>query len=151
MDFGAKVSIVSIQTDQSRLWNCLKMLNRYGCFNRINPNRSIPTKISLRALARVSLSFNRINPNRSIPTTLFLSGTEVTVNKVSIVSIQTDQSRPLERALLFRMAEPDVSIVSIQTDQSRRARTAQPVVAGPNVSIVSIQTDQSRLWYRNNS
>ena len=38
------VSIVSIQTDQSRLGLLsLVVVNLKRCFNRINPNRSIPT------------------------------------------------------------------------------------------------------------
>ena len=40
----SKVSIVSIQTDQSRLWKVrIEKVNKYLGFNRINPNRSIPT------------------------------------------------------------------------------------------------------------
>ena len=87
------VSIVSIQTDHSRpieSWN--EKAYYYACFNRINPNRSIPTKhiyfpkvnenwfqsyqskqinpdiISADISVAESWSFNRINPNRSIPT-----------------------------------------------------------------------------------
>ena len=43
---------------------------------------------------------------------------------VSIVSIQTDQSRPYENIL---PAQGEVSIVSIQTDQSRRLRITRKV------------------------
>ena len=63
------VSIVSIQTDQSRhsavsgnMW-----INKLTCFNRINPDRSIPTFYA-RCWAERFVSFNRINPDRSIPT-----------------------------------------------------------------------------------
>ena len=38
------------------------------CFNRINPNRSIPTCIQTGVGMTYQDSFNRINPNRSIPT-----------------------------------------------------------------------------------
>ena len=65
----SRVSIVSIQTDQSR--------------HVVNSSKT----------AEINLGFNRINPNRSIPTVGFLAGTDATVTKVSIVSIQTDQSR----------------------------------------------------------
>ena len=88
-----KVSIVSIQTDQSRLFTWCLPIRRGLRFNRINSGRSIPTgkyfvKIKLnkevsivsiqadqsRLLLPQSLtifpvrSFNRINSGRSIPT-----------------------------------------------------------------------------------
>ena len=89
--------------------------------------------------------------------------------KVSIVSIQADQSRQEWEKLLeedakwfqsyqFRQINPDrcsrpspgcggiVSIVSIQADQSRLLGTIQKHVNNEDtVSIVSIQADQSRL------
>ena len=39
-----------------------------SCFNRINPNRSIPTFKTYLWFSYRNWSFNRINPNRSIPT-----------------------------------------------------------------------------------
>ena len=64
------VSIVSIQTDQSRrVWVKSRSGKPYWSFNRINPNRSIPTWTRSRSgKAYWNHSFNRINPNRSIPT-----------------------------------------------------------------------------------
>ena len=38
------------------------------CFNRINPNRSIPTSGYVLSSVVTKIRFNRINPNRSIPT-----------------------------------------------------------------------------------
>ena len=189
------VSIVSIQTDQSRHVNLMKKdddasrgFNRINpnrsiptgskqdlirrlrtSFNRINPNRSIPTGSKQDLIRRLRTSFNRINPNRSIPTqqngTWIASG-----GGVSIVSIQTDQSRhirryahrfywqvfqsyqskqinpDIEKTRELCAEEDDVSIVSIQTNQSRHAESNQEIDEVTAVSIVSIQTDQSRRY-----
>ena len=87
-------------------------------FKHINSDRSIPTKdvpilrLTSRKVSIVSIktdlsrrfpartwpvlppvSFNRINPNRSIPTLLQRQMQIQIVTLVSIVSIQTDQSR----------------------------------------------------------
>ena len=114
------------------------------------------------------MRFNRINPNRSIPTSQRVPR-QAGRRKVSIVSIQTDQSRHLTDATEEKW-NPEVSIVSIQTDQSRlvtgnfggirdvvKFQSYQSKQINPddkradaqlnkdvNVSIVSIQTDQSR-------
>ena len=63
-----RVSIVSIQTDQSRLIGGRLLTVLICSFNRINPNRSIPTVQMFNSSHRISRGFNRINPNRSIPT-----------------------------------------------------------------------------------
>ena len=62
------VSIVSIKTDQSRLYEFDQIVKDLRSFNRINPNRSIPTSSLLKLLLLRCWRFNRINPNRSIPT-----------------------------------------------------------------------------------
>ena len=62
------VSIVSIQTDQSRLYSMKKIRLGLSSFNRINSDRSIPTLIMSMDILRQFIL-------------------------VSIVSIQTDQSR----------------------------------------------------------
>ena len=64
-----KVSIVSIKTDLSRrfparTWPVLPPVS----FNRINPNRSIPTRYQTLLEIRSQASFNRINPDKAIPT-----------------------------------------------------------------------------------
>ena len=115
-----RVSIVSIQTDQSRRdeswgFDCYyfwfqsyqsKQINPDlaitpadisavpNCFNRINPDRSIPTLTGLPLWNGLTTGFNRINPDRSIPTTVKLRWS-LKLPRVSIVSIQTDQSRQL--------------------------------------------------------
>ena len=89
-----RVSIVSIQTDQSRRLNSCSTRTKWISFNRINPNRSIPTSMTFTFLDMLKPSFNRINPNRSIPT-LSLKISLIMWRFVSIVSIQTDQSRHL--------------------------------------------------------
>ena len=63
-------------------------------FNRINSDRSIPTKLNsvvdwLSFAAFQSYQFRQINPDQ----VKFRSGLAV-IRSVSIVSIQTDQSRP---------------------------------------------------------
>ena len=91
--YHSRVSIVSIQTDQSRpsrgsAW----LLPPTPSFNRINPNRSIPTSLAPRMRQQEipfqSYQSKQINPDQKSITliTLFNGG-------VSIVSIQTDQSR----------------------------------------------------------
>ena len=62
-------------------------------FNRINPNRSIPTYVRNNNYEWSNLCFNRINPNRSIPTSAVVHSVLTVYGEVSIVSIQTDQSR----------------------------------------------------------
>ena len=93
--------------------------------------------------------FNRINPNRSIPIRL-IRCSEIQCSRVSIVSIQTDQSRRKQvlpstsqicmfQSYQSKQINPDckspwltlwseweVSIVSIQTDQSRQIETVHP-------------------------
>ena len=61
------------------------------CFNRINPNRSILTEKDLIEKLKKKYGFNRINPNRSI-LTIAAADAKAQQDKVSIVSIQTDQS-----------------------------------------------------------
>ena len=68
-------------------------------------------------------------------------------NRVSIVSIQADQSRQLIEALAIDIVK-SVSIVSIQADQSRHGKlTHSNKLNEEQVSIVSIQADQSRLCF----
>ena len=88
------VSIVSIQTDQSRPLSCVLTIKHFSKgFNRINPNRSIPTIGKLPKTIEEMGGFNRINPNRSIPTRHLTNHSTSRAWRVSIVSIQTDQSR----------------------------------------------------------
>ena len=113
-------------------------------FNRINPNRSIPTtKQSLESYQRLSkfqsYQSKQINPDRAMH-----FNDRKNVSAVSIVSIQTDQSRPRLWMVNYCCDLLYVSIVSIQTDQSRRGKIHLRVVSPDRVSIVSIQTDQSR-------
>ena len=67
----------------------------------------------------------------------------------SFDNFQSYQSRQINpddfRREQKRQENPLVSIVSIQTDQSRRQQTIDIMAKGKEVSIVSIQTDQSRL------
>ena len=112
-------------------------------FNRINPNRSIPTSknmlgkpviivvfqsyqskqinpdlsVVMRQLLKLK-RFNRINPNRSIPTIL---GTEKSEpEKPKFQSYQSKQINPDVQQMQAPVAQQSrVSIVSIQTDQSR--------------------------------
>ena len=73
---------------------------------QINPDRPLVTPTTAELPG-----FNRINPNRSIPTTHMSTKAEP-MTIVSIVSIKTDQSRRYPRvagrgaALRGRMAEP---------------------------------------------
>ena len=90
------VSIVSIQTDQSRQPNLL-LNQEMGIlrFNRINPNRSIPTSLDIHESEFEeefqSYQSKQINPDLgSIYTKM-----NTDIIPVSIVSIQTDQSRLL--------------------------------------------------------
>ena len=64
-------------------------------------------------------SFNRINSGRSIPTFRCCWINSGESSRVSIVSIQADQSR-LDEFGNQKPVETTVSIVSIQADQSRR-------------------------------
>ena len=138
------------------------------CFNRINPNRSIPTAQYRLSLKLMLISFNRINPNRSIPTKSISRQQLLTLRLVSIVSIQTDQSRQWldilfqEKLLGFNRINPNRSIPTLKkagqllhhtTFQSYQSKQINPdpeesrtTSSSYDVSIVSIQTDQSRLW-----
>ena len=85
------VSIVSIQTDQSRRNMPHHVRFGYSCFNRINSDRSIPTgkRCIILDLVRAlfqSYQFRQINPDER-------DYWYVSYYQVSIVSIQTDQSR----------------------------------------------------------
>ena len=159
----------SIPTHESQWINQIWKIRR---FNRINPNRSIPTQRCGKSPQTIIWGFNRINPNRSIPTIRvpqdvselemrFQSYQSKQINPdhimgsatvnfsayVSIVSIQTDQSRQWQ-AIFKKRWRYLVSIVSIQTDQSRPVRSfSKRKIQRALVSIVSIQTDQSRLWW----
>ena len=97
-------------------------------------------------------SFNRINSGRSIPTRLMHHRMLYQFSKVSIVSIQADQSRRLISFFFVEISLSKVSIVSIQADQSRPGSESSEGEAGSEVvSIVSIQADQSRravLWFQ---
>ena len=186
------VSIVSIQTDQSRLgfsthelnlpntgFNRINsdrsiptrklLLSRAGgiCFNRINSDRSIPTRKELSVLRYTKTSFNRINSDRSIPTqaigkdgisvqSMFQSyqfrqinpdviwGTIQSNGAASFNRINSDRSIPTFNRVINNSSITKVSIVSIQTDQSRHVKTSVVFPDPCSVSIVSIQTDQSR-------
>ena len=116
--FKSGVSIVSIKQINPDPMKYRKGIPVFPSFNRINPDRLFPTiypdfidrlveqfqsyqskQINpdaswIRLNSTDSYScFNRINPNRSIPTRLRLARHEKHYT-VSIVSIQTDQSRP---------------------------------------------------------
>ena len=65
--------------------------------------------------------------------------------KVSIVSIQADQSRHRNKDGSLKLICDGVSIVSIQADQSRPTYDPYLDRNVDDVSIVSIQADQSRL------
>ena len=86
-------------------------------FNRINSGRSIPT-ICLILLYSISITcFNRINSGRSIPTVVF---SHVLILNVQFQSYQFRQINPdyvIAGACLVPQLR--VSIVSIQADQSR--------------------------------
>ena len=85
-----------------------------------------------------SYQSRQINPDYSIS-----ENAKYRKQGLSIVSIQTDQSRQwiseIASSKTFK-----VSIVSIQTDQSRQWYEIHQFSAICMVSIVSIQTDQSR-------
>ena len=132
-----------INPDENSL---VENLNSLCGFNRINPNRSILTQEEDWKKDRWYQGFNRINPNRSIPTRRKLDQS-LLVSGVSIVSIQTDQSRRVYRLGLVWLTKI-VSIVSIQTDQSRPDLDLNSISTELTVSIVSIQTDQSRHYRR---
>ena len=83
-----------------------------------------------------SYQFRQINPDVKIISKL-------TTPRVSIVSIQADQSRPFNQYFYQQLFET-VSIVSIQADQSRRLPNGEYLIWDEDVSIVSIQADQSR-------
>ena len=162
------VSIVSIQTDQSRRVRLLMASFLTRRFNRINPDRSIPTcssKLEASDLLgfqsyqsrqinpdtsaaaswiRHSLSFNRINPDRSIPTSDESWGFNC------YYLFQSYQSRQINSDLScrecrestfssFNRINPNRSIPTQVHDYKYNDRL--------KVSIVSIQTDQSRHEY----
>ena len=111
-----------------------------ACFNRINPDRSIPTllvpkvnnfyklfqsyqsrqinpdPLSPVILVESVMCFNRINPNRSIPT---ITTYDPYALKILFQSYQSKQINPDEFGRLWLPFSRGVSIVSIQTDQSR--------------------------------
>ena len=87
------VSIVSIQADQSRLLEIEVRIFLKNGFNRINSGRSIPTVSGTGTIDELYKSFNRINSGRSIPTSHGFYD-RCWAERVSIVSIQADQSRP---------------------------------------------------------
>ena len=111
------VSIVSIQTDQSRLIKIISKMTWFTSFNRINPNRSIPTWYSLKIVIRVNECFNRINPNRSIPTNPELTTEQMRAGGFN--RINPNRSIPTHGWSDSMGKYSWVSIVSIQTDQSR--------------------------------
>ena len=115
----------------------------YQSFNRINPNRSIPTswfnsptaplymfqsyqsrqfnpdfRSALRSEAQTMPCFNRINPDRSIPTK------PQKWSELPSQKFQSYQSKQLNpdggNGTVCECRCTNVSIVSIQTDQSRR-------------------------------
>ena len=114
------VSIVSIQTDQSRP-EVIQQINFYTitCFNRINPNRSIPTSIGQDKIKENHTKFQSYQSKQINPDLWRCCCSPSWFKHVSIVSIQTDQSR-LYWCCRFHAWTERVSIVSIQTDQSRQ-------------------------------
>ena len=163
------VSIVSIQTDQSRPFRLSQM--RTGItrgFNRINPNRSIPTKhiyfpkvnenwfqsyqskqinpdiISADISVAESWSFNRINPNRSIPT-----WKTYPKRKEALRAFQSYQSRQINPDMIIEHGRRMMFITfqSYQSKQINPDKLMQNILTClRGVSIVSIQTDQSRPY-----
>ena len=87
-----RVSIVSIQADQSRRVDSWDVHYGRVCFNRINSGRSIPTITCMADQDKAINCFNRINSVRSIPTSTEKLGYAHKFG-VSIVSIQADLSR----------------------------------------------------------
>ena len=162
--FRCCVSIVSIKTAQSRRLTRSYHLPYLKSFNRINPNRSIPT-VPPKEVTRLIIwfqsyqsrqinpdqkkmrrwkwpvnSFNRINPDRSIPTSTWGDNSTET-NSVSIVSIQTDQSR------LCKIQTPTEKDFKFQSYQSRQIN---PDVDCPDTCISRIITFQSYQSKQNN-
>ena len=138
------VSIVSIQTDQSRPFSPQRREICKKGFNRINPNRSIPTRFVKDSTIIID-RFQSYQSKQINPDLIKTKQSTIVLKQVSIVSIQTDQSR-LRQCDTWERINADVSIVSIQTDQSRRLHRKTSKNYRRDVSIVSIQTDQSRLW-----
>ena len=78
-------------------------------------------------MCNVNERFNRINSDRSIPTS-YIFRDETKYKEVSIVSIQTDQSRPSNAKMLdniealfqsyqFRQSNPDVELKNLESIQ----------------------------------
>ena len=114
-------------------------------FKRINSDRSIPILPIPMVLAIIPVGFNRINQDRSIPT---FSGSHMA--GIATGKFQSYQSKQINPDVAKRCrparGEKYVSIVSIQTDQSRHRLAGTPAWHVIHVSIVSIQTDQSRRY-----
>ena len=109
-------SYQSKQINPDASWIRLNSTDSYSCFNRINPNRSIPTRLRL---ARHEKHYT-----------------------VSIVSIQTDQSRPDAYGAMGATINLSQSYQSRQINPDANSNRSIPWPKG--VSIVSIQTNQSR-------
>ena len=110
--------------------------------DRNNPDRSIPTRTTVRAGVGIEAKFQSYQSKQINPDLVQRLPKEWRLYMVSIVSIQTDQSRPVRNL-------PDLQNTdSFQSYQSRQINpdmfTHYCGKDAPDVSIVSIQTDQSR-------
>ena len=116
------VSIVSIQTDQSRPLAVANSIRHSLSFNRINSDRSIPTSTNTTWQIRHRCRFNRINPDRSTPTGHWSHQLQRSY-RVSIVSIQTDQYRQVKNRSIgrnsnsFNRINPNSSIPTEEMEQ----------------------------------
>ena len=109
--------------------------------DRNNPDRSIPTRTTVRAGVGIEAKFQSYQSKQINPDLVQRLPKEWRLYMVSIVSIQTDQSRPVRNL-------PDLQNTdSFQSYQSRQINpdmfTHYCGKDAPDVSIVSIQTDQS--------
>ena len=132
----------TIQADQSRH----KFLNHYDLnmekfqsyqFRQINPDDDIAFLKKNKNKSFQSYQFRQINPDTEISQPLLT--TNSCFNRIN-----SGRSIPTERNTWIEIGRLRVSIVSIQADQSRRWKHARKSTHVCEVSIVSIQADQSR-------
>ena len=93
---NGSVSIVSIQADLSRRESLLEPLLKVYRVSIVSIQADLSRRVAVWYITIVSVKcFNRINSGRSIPTRLFSWHWHDSGESVSIVSIQADLSRPL--------------------------------------------------------
>ena len=93
-----------------------KVNNFYKLFQSYQSRQINPDPLSPVILVESVMCFNRINPNRSIPT---ITTYDPYALKILFQSYQSKQINPDEFGRLWLPFSRGVSIVSIQTDQSR--------------------------------